>query len=140
MCPIILVKEHQATEFIHCIDCALLNIVPLEKIRQLHLLEYNSSLVISFDAEYNPFLGYSRGYNPPEQREYLRDCYVLNEIKIALNEVNTSESDGGRIFLNSKEARRKLNDGRIISICSFLWMGEDPVKKYVKIKKLLWDG
>lgn len=99
----------------------------------INLINYQrKAIVISFDIGYRPFLGFSHGFNLPENRKFLKNGTLLMEIAEIFKQYSENLNNklpGGRIFINSKMV---IHDND--PICLFSWTGEDI---YINCRNIL---
>jgi hypothetical protein len=79
---------------------------------------------ISYSQRLEPFVGRTRGYNPPEDRVHLsQDNFVLRAIQEALIDAGR-RGVGARVFLTSTRAYC-VDDGGEMTLVTWGWLGED---------------
>lgn len=79
---------------------------------------------ISYSQPLEPFVGQTRGYNPPEDRVYLsEENFVLRAIREALIDAGR-RGIGARVFLTSTRAYC-VDDGGEMTLVTWDWPGED---------------
>ena len=126
--PIQLVTEADAEEFFKLIERTLQD-MDLEKRSRAYLLaSRRQAVVISINIAGQPFIGFNKGENPPNQRTYLSaeltDSKVLAIVieDLAMGNIETA---GGRVFISKEKAYRVIKDQEYV-ICVWDWQGDDP--------------
>jgi hypothetical protein len=88
----------------------------------------DGALVISFDNDWAPFIGFGHGYNEPDHRIYLpRNIHILNLCAESL-ERQGMDIPGGRVFINNKYAFHKIGALSAV-ICIWNWKGSNFVSE-----------
>jgi hypothetical protein len=92
--------------------------------------EFQWGVVISFDGEWAPFLGHTKGYNSPSKppRLPIRRRSEVLEVAAAWLMKCGRDVAGGRVFINAKGV---ICEGA--SIGHWSWMGTDPVETVLDI-------
>lgn len=89
---------------------------------------------ISYSQSLEPFIGQTRGYNPPEDRVYLdEDTFVLRTIREALIDAGEREN-GARVFLTSSGAYYVANDEEI-TLVTWDWPAKNLEEEVVALGK-----
>lgn len=125
--PLITVTESEASHFIRCVTFGI-EAAKKWRSRKLHVLDYdNKAVVVSLDGYWIPFLGFSYGYNQPEDRVDLPGGVRIIEKVGELLENRGLDQPGGRIFINKNQAFHMI-DGQLHTLCTFTWNGLDPFR------------
>lgn len=78
------------------------------------------SLVVSFDANWSPFLCNSKGHNRGPQKWYIPQISRLFDIIADALQISRRQEfsfvPGGRVFLNAEGVRRRLKDSEILEV------------------------
>ena len=123
--PHLIVKQEEAKQFAAAFSSAL-RALPLGPANRLYLFPAErKALAISLDADNRPFIGFTAGYNPPNERAYLpRPLSVLERIA---NLVDARDQPilGGRIFLSEYSASKVIED-REHTLCTYEWPEAGP--------------
>ena len=85
-------------------------------------------LAISFDKDWYPFVGKTRGYNPESDRRYIEDGVRLLDRIVNLLKKEWTRKDGtpgGRVFITLSGAKRIDESGKEFDLCIWDW----PVRK-----------
>lgn len=107
----------------------------LEQLVQVRLHNDDvTALVISFDLDGSPFLGYTRGYNSPDKRMPLRGAGRVLALACAGLKTLEGTPPGGRVFFTSERAYRVVNSEKV-TLCTWVWPDEfaNPVKAVVRV-------
>ena len=95
----------------------------------MYLLK-RQAVVISFSGSYKAFIGYTRGYNPLSEREYLlENIEVLSVVENAVKfrkELTLDNIPGGRVFIRKDLAFVRNINFQNDLICHWEWQGVDP--------------
>jgi len=128
MSPVILapipITKTNADAFISAVTNALSKL-GVEDLCEAYLFQDNA-VVISYTNELEPFIGFTKGYNPPDRRANLPlDIYVLTRVAEALERYGR-DIPGGRVFIRKDYVFIKdINYQNVI--CLWDWKGRDPV-------------
>ncbi len=141
--PPVRISARESKIFINSIMDAL-SCLSRSDLFDLYLFK-EDDLVLSFDAEYQPFIGRTHGYNRIEQRVPVQQFnnIVFASIADGLEAIGRDIS-GGRVFIN-KDCAYINNDGLIRTFLTFRWRGKDPIYQIklnvmnIKFKKLEID-
>lgn len=69
------------------------------------------AIVVSFSIDYKPFLGFTKGYNHPDQRVYIpKETTILNRLGEALDSYGRDKA-AGRVFIQNDRVYIKDNWG-----------------------------
>jgi len=96
------VSEEIEDEFVKNVENTLSQ-MSIEQLRAANLFEFfQKALVLSFDALWEPFIGYTKGYNQPDARTYLQKPFPFFLLKISekMSMVRHSDIPGGRFFIH----------------------------------------
>lgn len=124
------VSAQEADEFFTAVVFALKTQSYDDLARVMLIGRSHPGVAISFDAEWEPFLGHTLGYNnygKPPRLPIHQPSQVLYVAKVWLMRLGRAIR-GGRVFIN---ANGVLCDGA--SIGQWDWRGEDPVSKVASI-------
>lgn len=84
-------------------------------------------LAISFDNEWYPFVGKTRGYNRESDRRFIEDGVSLLDriVKLLKKEwTHTGGRTGGRVFITLSGVKRIDSSGAEIDLCTWDWPGK----------------
>jgi hypothetical protein len=90
----------------------------------------DEAIVVSFDRDWLPFIGFGHGYNDPDHRIYLpQNLYILDLCSKSLENLGM-DIPGGRIFIrNNYVFHRSENAGRRDVIRTWNLKGRDIVNE-----------
>jgi len=136
MSPIIIpppyvISNEERERFIRAISIALSTLPPGD-LQEIYLIQDNA-IVISFTADYQPFIGYTMGLNATDHRLYIyQDTQVLNHIANGLD-AQGRDIRGGRVFIDKDSAY--IKDDRFIHKVILLldWQENDPCKEIMSL-------
>jgi len=96
------------------------------QLHQVHLFnEELEAIYISYNGQWEPFIGFTAGLNPEEDRGYLPEkIWLLDRIGEFLDELNLG-IPGGRVMINSTGVLKRFDDNAIQFLCVFTWDGCD---------------
>ena len=128
------VTQADADEFMQAFKAAL-DRLPIQPATQLYLFPKNrKALSISLDGDLKPFLGFTAGYNPPEQRVYLPDRIQIIDRISEILESYDRDTRGGRIFLTEYSVSKEI-EGHEHTLCTYDWPGEGPYSIGLRLYK-----
>lgn len=118
------IDRQDASEFLGAIEITLAHMTRTQ-IEEVYLyVDKRKALAISFDAEWRAFLGYTRGYNQPEDRTPLRGGgKFLGLIRSKLR-ARPHVVSGGRVFFTTERAFRVNSDLTEDTLCWWIWLGD----------------
>lgn len=125
--------QQEAQAFIQVFEDAFARMTP-EQLDQVRFHNDDmTALVISFDMDCSPFLGYTRGHNSPDKRTPLRGAGRVLALACAGLKALADDPPGGRIFFTAEDAYRVVNREKV-TLCTWVWPGENanPVKAVLK--------
>ncbi len=123
--PVTITKS-EASNFVMTIIVALSRLSQND-LQQVYLFNaQENSIIISYSADYQPFIGFTQGYNPHNHRCYIGEdaSYVFQCIADALEARNRSIA-GGRVFISKDCVYIKNDDFRRDVFLCFCWEGEE---------------
>jgi len=138
--PIIEVTATDAAEFITCLSETLQQMTVTEREEVRLVVQQRQAVAISWNADYEPFLGYTAGFNEPDSRTAMhRSGFVLNEIGKWLRRRRRSKPRGGRVFITSDVAFTVPYD-MPITLCKWTWPRQDLVYEVLSMleESLFW--
>ncbi len=117
------ISRQEASDFLRAIEITLAHMTRTQ-VEEVYLyVERRNALAISFDSEWQAFLGYTRGYNQPENRTPLRGGgHVLGLVRSRLR-ARPHNVAGGRVFFASERAFRVNEDHTEDTLCWWIWLG-----------------
>ncbi len=108
-----------------------------------------NAIAISFNKDWQPFIGYTTGYNEPDDRTRIfSGCELLKliqeKLKIWHNAITVdipNEPRGGRVFIKKECVYRYTYESEIV-LFRCVWLGDDkydtnPVLKTLHCNKIL---
>jgi hypothetical protein len=104
------ISQEGAEQFISAMK-VLLSSLDQERLQDIYLFDQDSkSVVISFTAQWKPFIGSRLGLNPDHMRIYIPEKLRVIQKFIEALKKHTIDPSGGRIFISKKYLRRKTGD------------------------------
>lgn len=82
-------------------------------------VEQRNAVAISFDSNWKPFIGYTRGYNAPEDRTYISGGPFLALVRSRFRSSHQFDIAGGRVFL---AANRAYNIDKLYEYTFLKWI------------------
>jgi len=137
--PCIEVSHDEAEEFIEALEVQLNEMTPAERKEVYLLLKERRALAISFSGQWQPFLGFTPGFNLPAQRSYLPEGITVLDHVIDLLSAWRLKRPGGRVFINMDTAQKVIGE-QLLTICIWDWAGDDPVGKVKMMLRKNWQG
>lgn len=127
------VVAKQESDFLYLSIRAALTKLSKEDLSRIYIFDYEKkAIIISIDGNWEPFIGFTPGYNPKDDRLGLgTGIGVINSI---INPLQSRDYHipGGRIFLNQVVAfHYKSNIQK--TLCTFDWAGALPFETVRKI-------
>src|SRR3989304_4521819 len=121
-----------AQAFIAALEETIMSLSEREAYSVYLVVEARRAIAISFDGEWRPFLGFTRGYNPHDSRAYLAPKLAfLDRIADAL-ESFALERPGGRVFVGPYDTRKLIDDVQV-TLCVYDWPEGNPVHQALAI-------
>ena len=84
--------------------------------------DYDGSLRLSFDGNWQPFIGESLGFNRKCQRYYIDNCEITKRISSVMKSRSLNNFDRGRVFFSPAYVCVKVGGSKI------------PILKWVVVK------
>ena len=123
----IVVDRKQADEFLDCLSSTFQTMSAFQRGTAYFWVEKRDAVAISYNAQWKPFLGYTAGYNPEDERTPIVGwSSVLSEIKDIMRKRPHGIS-GGRVFLRDSGAFRVV-DGAEVQIRRWVWLGDGLIR------------
>jgi hypothetical protein len=115
---------------------------PVEWLDELYIVDIQlKSVVFSFDGQWKPFVGFTKGFNLPEKRTPMTSSYLTDFILDSFD-YRSREIPGGRVHLTEAKAFfRDLPSASRKDLCLFDWQGAEPftavknMQAYIQNKK-----
>ena len=135
------IARDDASAFLRGIENTISKMLP-EQIEAVYLYSFQrNAIVVSFDGDWKPFFGYTRGYNYPDDRTYLVGggpflALVRSRFKHLPHDIS-----GGRVFLGSSYAyRAPLDmDKEVEVFLRYIWLG-NSLNLVEDALKVLWQA
>lgn len=126
------VSREDGQAFMTSLEATIVGLSEQEAYTVYLVVESRRAIAVSFDGDWRPFLGFTRGYNPPDSRAYLEsDLGFLNQLADALEQL-ALESPGGRVFIRQYNATKAI-DGVEATLCIYDWPLSNPINQALAI-------
>lgn len=122
------ISDEEAKQFIDLIKNELRKL-DSEELDNVYLFDHSTqSIILSIDSNWKPFIGFTRGWNYPQNRKLFKEEIGILDLVIDSLYEREYDTSGGRIFLSrNKVLHKQKNYGS--TLCTFTWYGKDPFKE-----------
>ena len=117
------IPRKDALDFLSGIERSLLNMSEDEIYKMYLFVEHRNAVAISFDSSWRPFIGYTRGYNSPEERAKISGGAFLALVRSRFQTSHQSEIPGGRVFLAANRAYN-IDEVYEYTFLQWIWLGK----------------
>lgn len=122
------IPHNDTCNFLWGIKNTLLKMPPNQVDELYFYVVKRNAVAISFDSSWQPFIGFTRGYNYPEERErkYIRGGGAFLALIKSRFRTCPHEICGGRVFLKPDYAYHVTSTSEEVIFIRWTWLGNSP--------------
>ena len=117
------IGQDELGDFLITVKTTLAFMTP-EQVNEVYLyVSQRRAIAVSFDKDWQPFLGYTRGLNPPDKRTLIRGIGDLLQVIRSKFQKLPHDRAGGRVFLTNDRAYHINKKNMEVTLCRWSGVG-----------------